>query len=129
MNSTMKKEPIWNKCDICGKIIPLEDFETGAIRQMITPDSDKSSEEYETLCREHGHMTGLIPNVGRGRSIEEPEHPAWKAWLDYSGHVPGTTMGIDSTWEPFKAGWTAQLKTVFHMLWPKGRLKNERGDL
>lgn len=42
---------IWNKCDICGQFISLKDFESGlAIRKLLTPDSDYSTEEYETIC-------------------------------------------------------------------------------
>ena len=44
----------WNKCDVCGQFISLKDFESGdATRQLLTPDSDYSYEEYETLCRKH----------------------------------------------------------------------------
>lgn len=42
------KKP-WNKCDFCGKFISYDEFRNeSAIRQMITPDSDYSEEEYET---------------------------------------------------------------------------------
>jgi len=44
----------WNRCDVCGKFIAMEDFDNGAIRHMITPDSDRSREEWETLCIKHG---------------------------------------------------------------------------
>ena len=49
----MKKEqPL--QCDICGKFISWNDFETGkARRYLITPDSEFTPEEYETLCRDH----------------------------------------------------------------------------
>ena len=41
----------WNRCDVCGRIIATTAFESGAaLRSMATPDSDYSSEEYETLC-------------------------------------------------------------------------------
>lgn len=44
----------WNKCDICGRFISMNDFSNGkAIRRMITPDSDYSNESYETLCYKH----------------------------------------------------------------------------
>ncbi len=43
----------WNRCDVCGRLIPLGDFGNGASRHMLTPDSDRSREEWETLCREH----------------------------------------------------------------------------
>lgn len=44
----------WNRCDICGKFIAMKDFDSGfAIRYMVTPDSEYSTEDYETLCREH----------------------------------------------------------------------------
>jgi len=49
----MNKE-LWNKCDICGRIIPFKDFESGlATREMITPDSEFTSEDWETLCKKH----------------------------------------------------------------------------
>ncbi len=44
---------IWNKCDICGKLIPLKDFETNkAVRNLIYPDSHRSAEEWETYHME-----------------------------------------------------------------------------
>ena len=42
----------WNRCDICGKFIPIKDFDLGKARRvMTTPDSDFSSESYETTCK------------------------------------------------------------------------------
>ena len=50
----MSSRDVWNRCDICGQFISIKDFESGlAIRQLLTPDSDYSSEEYETLCYKH----------------------------------------------------------------------------
>jgi CRISPR/Cas system-associated protein Cas10 (large subunit of type III CRISPR-Cas system) len=44
----------WNRCDVCGRFVALEDFESGrATRRLETPDSDYSSEAYETLCARH----------------------------------------------------------------------------
>lgn len=40
----------WNKCDDCGRFIALADFDHGASRKLLTPDSHFSREEYETLC-------------------------------------------------------------------------------
>ena len=49
----MKTES-WNRCDVCGKFIPMSDFDGGkATRRLVTPDSHFSCEEYETLCRGH----------------------------------------------------------------------------
>jgi acetyl-CoA carboxylase beta subunit len=49
-----RKRDLWNKCDECGKIIPYKDLESGAaIHRMITPDSDVSYEQFETLCKNH----------------------------------------------------------------------------
>lgn len=53
----MKRDP-WNRCDVCGKFIPLRDFNEGgasslAVRTLITPDSECSRETWETLCKEH----------------------------------------------------------------------------
>jgi len=41
------------KCDVCGRFIGHDDFETGAYRRMAYPDSDFSQESYVTLCRTH----------------------------------------------------------------------------
>ena len=39
-------------CDVCGQFVSYSDIESGkAVRTMITPDSEFTSEEYETLCR------------------------------------------------------------------------------
>ena len=41
----------WNICDNCGVEISIDEFNNGsASRRMITPDSDYSFEDYETLC-------------------------------------------------------------------------------
>lgn len=45
---------VWNQCDVCGKFISYSDLDSGlAKRELVTPDSEYSYEEYETLCREH----------------------------------------------------------------------------
>ena len=41
----------WNRCDNCGKFIAYADFGNGAARRLVTPDSEFSREEYETLCK------------------------------------------------------------------------------
>lgn len=39
----------WNRCDVCGRFIGMKEFEQGAaIRNLVTPDSWYSDEEYET---------------------------------------------------------------------------------
>lgn len=43
----------WNRCDVCGRFIAFDDFDHGAIRELITPDSHFTHEEYETLCIGH----------------------------------------------------------------------------
>lgn len=48
----MSEEPI--RCEVCGRFIPYADIESGkAVHRMVTPDSDQSSEEWETLCARH----------------------------------------------------------------------------
>lgn len=42
----------WNRCDECGQFYSFEDIGAGAIRRLITPDSEFSKEEYETLCKD-----------------------------------------------------------------------------
>jgi hypothetical protein len=42
------------KCDACGRFIPWNDlYEGHAVRHFLTPDSQFTSEEYETLCAKH----------------------------------------------------------------------------
>lgn len=43
----------WNRCDVCGKFIAMDDFDNGAVRELITPDSYLTDEEWETLCKKH----------------------------------------------------------------------------
>jgi acetyl-CoA carboxylase beta subunit len=57
------RRDLWNKCDVCGKIISYADLESGkAIHNMKTPDSEVSFETWETLCRDH-----YQPNAERSR--------------------------------------------------------------
>ena len=48
---------VWNKCDECGRFIAMADFDKGAVRRMVYPDSDRSAETWETLCRDHGEQS------------------------------------------------------------------------
>lgn len=52
MKNLLKYEPYrcWNRCDFCGRFIAYNDFDNGASREMILPDSDYSNETYETIC-------------------------------------------------------------------------------
>jgi hypothetical protein len=44
----------WNMCDVCGRLIPLNDFIDGKAQHiLIAPDSYGCEETYETLCKEH----------------------------------------------------------------------------
>jgi acetyl-CoA carboxylase beta subunit len=48
------RRDLWNKCDVCGRIISYADLESGkAVHRMKTPDSEVSYETWETLCRDH----------------------------------------------------------------------------
>jgi hypothetical protein len=44
---------LWNRCDQCGRFIAMEDFDRGAVRNLIYPDSHFTAEEWETLCIRH----------------------------------------------------------------------------
>ena len=48
----MTREP-WNRCDICGRFIAMEDFDKGAVRNCVYPDSELTKETWETLCCVH----------------------------------------------------------------------------
>ena len=44
---------LWNGCDVCGRFIALDDFDKGAVRRLIYPDSERTAETWETaLTRE-----------------------------------------------------------------------------
>jgi hypothetical protein len=48
----------WNRCDVCGRFIALSDFCNGlATRKLVSPDSEYSGEEWETLCEEHANAS------------------------------------------------------------------------
>jgi acetyl-CoA carboxylase beta subunit len=48
------RRDLWNKCDVCGRIISYADIQSGkAIHNMKTPDSEVSFETWENLCRDH----------------------------------------------------------------------------
>lgn len=53
----------WNRCDECGRFIAFKDFDDGAIRQMVTPDSDYSAETWETICKDcvRGDLINSLP--------------------------------------------------------------------
>ena len=47
------------RCDCCGKFIGLNDLVAGhATRRLLTPLSEFTLEEYETLCKQHSGPTG-----------------------------------------------------------------------
>jgi hypothetical protein len=44
----------WNRCEVCGRFIPLDDIAGGfALRRLLEPDSNLGVEKWETLCRWH----------------------------------------------------------------------------
>lgn len=46
----MRSRDIWNRCDYCGRFIGLNEFDAGtAVRHLLTPDSHRSVETYETF--------------------------------------------------------------------------------
>lgn len=51
----------FNRCHVCGRFFSFADIESGkAVHQMITPDSDWSYEEWESLCEKHATMKSKI---------------------------------------------------------------------
>jgi len=50
----MKRDQ-WNRCDVCGKFIPIDYFQRygPALRRLLTPDAEGTRETWETLCAEH----------------------------------------------------------------------------
>jgi hypothetical protein len=44
---------LWNRCDVCGRIIALKDFLNGATHRLINNPMHSCDELWETLCKEH----------------------------------------------------------------------------
>jgi hypothetical protein len=49
----MSNNDPWNRCDVCGRFIALDDFDNGAVRNLEYPDSEFTRESWETLCIKH----------------------------------------------------------------------------
>ena len=44
----------WNRCDVCGQFIALNDFASGAARRaLLEPSSDFGTEQWVTECTAH----------------------------------------------------------------------------
>lgn len=54
----MNRDP-WNRCDVCGRFISMEDFGDGAVRYCVTPDTEFSRETWETLCKKHAQKPDM----------------------------------------------------------------------
>lgn len=52
----MTERDPWNRCDECGRFIALADFDRGAVRRLVYPDSEFTRETWETLCIAHGEQ-------------------------------------------------------------------------
>jgi hypothetical protein len=51
------KYDLWNRCEDCGRFIPMSDFEQDkAIRRFISPDAEGNEETWETLCKAHSGL-------------------------------------------------------------------------
>jgi hypothetical protein len=50
------------RCDACGRFVGMN-----GSRRLVTPDSDRSSEEYETLCPAHRDQPDVAQSSGDGR--------------------------------------------------------------
>ncbi len=62
----MPIERNWNRCDSCGRFVAFRDFDLGgAIRRMVTPDSEFSKETWETICGDCWHKAEYL-------KVEEP---------------------------------------------------------
>lgn len=66
----MKRDP-WNRCDVCGKFIPLDDFAFDkASHTLITPNCDWEHEEWETLCKDHSGV-GIVVGAGETENANQ----------------------------------------------------------
>jgi hypothetical protein len=59
------KEPPWNRCDQCGQFIAIDDFDSGAVRRLVYPDSEYTRETWETLCTKHATLPSAQHNEER----------------------------------------------------------------
>jgi hypothetical protein len=59
----MSQRKAWNRCDVCGRFIAIQDFTDGAVRRLIYPDSDRTVETWETLCRVHALPDPVLPHL------------------------------------------------------------------
>ena len=50
-----RPDKYWNRCDVCGRFIAIKDFQSGARRELVTPDTSFTSETFETLCKDHAN--------------------------------------------------------------------------
>lgn len=63
-----------SKCDVCGRFVsPAGD--DGGTRRLITPDSDYSSEEWETLCARHEAQEAPAQAPAAPYSPQNPKTP------------------------------------------------------
>jgi hypothetical protein len=54
----MKMDKLWNRCQVCGKLIAYKDFLEGggASRKLLIPDAYGSEETWGTLCKIHAKV-------------------------------------------------------------------------
>ena len=53
------------ECDVCGKFIAINDFDSGATRTMTikwTGQDSEHYEDYETLCKKHAKRDDEVKN-------------------------------------------------------------------
>jgi hypothetical protein len=74
MNAQCKSPVLWNRCDACGRFIALGDFDKGAVRQLLYPDSECTAETWETLCRTHSRERELRRASGKGEATATRRH-------------------------------------------------------
>lgn len=56
------------QCDCCGRFIAFDDIQAGrAMHKMVTPDSDVSSETWETIC------PGCLEEIAHDVAIQRQE--------------------------------------------------------
>ena len=64
-------------CDDCGARFPPADVQRGALRELVTPSSDRSKETYETLCISCASQPVSVPratvNIGLDGSVRYPD--------------------------------------------------------
>lgn len=64
------RRDLWNRCEVCGRFIPLDDFPDKATHTLINPDAYGCEETWETLCKDHSGV-GIVVGAGKTENANQ----------------------------------------------------------